>query len=319
MVWQMDYSINTQFKPGKIWYDSDGIPIQAHGGGVLFDQGTYYWFGENKDGDTYQAFLERVDVIGISCYSSKDLLNWINEGIVLAPVKDDPSHDLHTSKVVERPKVIYNEKTKKYVMWVHIDTPDYVYARVGVAVSDSPTGPYSYLKSIRPNGADSRDMTVFKDDDGNAYLIHSSEWNKTLYIARLNDEYTDTTGEYTRNFEGESREAPAVFKQNNRYYMITSYCTGWEPNEAQYAVADSMMGPWEMVGNPCVGSNSQLTFLAQGTYVLPVFDKENTYIFMSDQWNPKNLRDSKYVWLPLYVNDEEVTIKWIDAWGMDDL
>lgn len=315
----MTHSIKTQFKPGKTWCDSDGIPIQAHGGSVLFDKGIYYWFGENKDGETYKAFFERVDVIGISCYSSKDLLNWKNEGIVLAPVKDDPSHDLHTSKVVERPKVIYNEKTKKYVMWVHIDTLDYEYARVGVAVSDSPIGPYSYLKSIRPNGADSRDMTVFKDDDGNAYLIHSSEWNKTMYIARLNDEYVDTTGEYTRNFEGESREAPVVFKHNNRYYMITSYCTGWEPNEALYAVADSIMGPWKIVRNPCVGSNSQLTFLAQGTYVLPVQNKENTYIFMSDQWNPKNLRDSKYVWLPLYVNNEGVTIKWIDSWEIDDL
>ncbi len=309
----------TQYNPGKIWIDSDGIPIQAHGGCVLLDKGTYYWFGENKDGETYKAFLERVDVIGISCYSSKDLLNWKNEGIVLAPVKDDPLHDLHTSKVVERPKLIYNERTKKYVMWVHIDTPDYVYARVGVAVSDSPKGPYSYLGSIRPNGAESRDMTIFKDDDGNAYLIHSSEGNKTLYIARLNDEYTNTTGEYTRNFEGESREAPVVFKHKDRYYMITSYCTGWEPNEALYSVADSIMGPWKMIGNPCVGPNYEMTFFAQGTYVIPVNSKENSYIFMSDQWNPKNLRESKYIWLPLYVTNEGVTIKWADSWEIDDL
>ena len=64
----------------------------------------------------------RTDVTGVSCYSSKDLLNWKFEGIVLPAVKDDEKHDLHPSKVLERPKVIYNEKTKKFVMWAHVES-----------------------------------------------------------------------------------------------------------------------------------------------------------------------------------------------------
>lgn len=150
----------------------------------------------------------------MSCYSSKDLLNWKFEGIVLPAVKDDQGHDLHTSKVLERPKVIYNPKTKKFVMWAHVESADYSKACAGVAISDSPTGEFTYLGSFRPNGAMSRDQTVFVDDDGRAYHFYSSENNATLYISELTDDYQRPSGRYTRNFVKESREAPAVFKRN---------------------------------------------------------------------------------------------------------
>ena len=92
----------------------------------------------------------RTDVTGVSCYSSKDLLNWKFEGIVLPAVKDDEKHDLHPSKVLERPKVIYNEKTKKFVMWAHVESADYSKACAGVAVSDSPTGTFTYVAASVP-------------------------------------------------------------------------------------------------------------------------------------------------------------------------
>ncbi len=178
-------------KPGELWLDTEGKPIQAHGGGMLYFNGTYYWYGENKDGTSWlpECNIEwdgyRVEAIGINCYSSKDLINWKNEGNVLPSVKDDPSNDLHTSKVIERPKVIVNQKTKKFIMWMHIDSMDYQYARAGVAVSDSPTGPFLYFGSVRPNDSDSRDITVFQDDDGRTYLIYSSAWNSELHICLL--------------------------------------------------------------------------------------------------------------------------------------
>jgi len=306
------------FRPGEVWLDTDGRPIQAHGGGVLFDRGTYYWFGENKDAQTHSGFLRRADVVGVNCYSSTDLYTWKNEGLVLPAAADDPSHDLHPSRVVERPKVIYNERTGSYVMWMHIDTSDYQYARTGVAVAKSPTGPYEYRGSFQPNGADSRDMTVFKDDDGAAYLFHASEWNKTMYIARLSDEYLTVTGEYTRNFVGESREAPAVFKHDGRYYCITSGCTGWAPNPAQCAVSESAMGPWEPQGNPCVGSAEQVatTFHSQSTFVLPVHGRDGAFILMLDRWNPSNLGDSRYVWLPIEFQGERLNVRWRDSWDL---
>src|SRR5207253_9057282 len=117
----------------------------------------------------------RVPAGGVSCYSSKDLAHWKYEGVALSPVAGDPNNDLDTSRVIERPKVIYNARTKKFVMWMHIDKNDYSYSQSGVAVSDHPAGPYKYLCSVKPNGNMSRDMTVFQDDDNKAYLIFSSE------------------------------------------------------------------------------------------------------------------------------------------------
>lgn len=153
---------NAAIIPGEVWKDTDGNPINAHGGGLLYHEGTYYWYGEYKKGETilpewatWECY--RTDVTGVSCYSSKDLLNWKFEGIVLPAVKDDEKHDLHPSKVLERPKVIYNEKTKKFVMWAHVESADYSKACAGVAVSDSPTGTFTYVGSFRPNGAMSRD------------------------------------------------------------------------------------------------------------------------------------------------------------------
>jgi len=310
----------TFFQPGQVWHDTDGTPIQAHGGGVLYDQGTYYWFGENKDGDTvYDAqkgLLHRVDVIGISCYSSQDLLNWKNEGVVLPAVKDDPTHDLHPSKVLERPKVVYNSRTKQYVMWAHVDTSDYEYARVGVAVSDCPTGPYRYLGSLQPNGADSRDMTVFQGQDGKAYLIFSSEWNRTLRVVLLDEDYLCPTHVEARILENRSREAPAMFRLNERYYLISSGCTGWDPNQAEYAVANSPLGPWTVMGNPCVGHGAQVNFNAQSTFVLPVVDLPGAFIFMADQWKKENLCDSRYAWLPIQIHDDQVQIEWQERWSL---
>lgn len=165
---------NTAFIPGQVWNDMDGNPINAHGGGLLYHNGTYYWYGEYKKGKTilpdwatWECY--RTDVTGVGCYSSKDLLNWKFEGIVLPAVKDDPNHDLHPSKVLERPKVIFNKKTGKFVMWAHVESADYSKACAGVAVADSPVGPFVYQGSFRPNNAMSRDQTVFVDDDGRAY------------------------------------------------------------------------------------------------------------------------------------------------------
>lgn len=313
----------TSFNPGQVWKDTKGSPINAHGGGLLYYNGTYYWYGEYKKGKT--KLLEnsswecyRVNLTGISCYSSKDLLNWKFEGVVLPAVLNDSSHDLSPNNVLERPKVIYNRKTNKFVMWMHVDSPDYSKASVGVAVSDTPTGTFTYLGSTRPNNAMSRDQTVFVDDNGRAYQICSSENNATLHINELTDDYLHTNGHFARVFIGKSREAPAVFKYRNKYYMITSACTGWDPNQAELAVADSIMGPWQNLGKVCKGRDSEKTFYAQSTYVQQVVGKDNCYIAMFDRWNKTNLESSTYVWLPIELKDNQLIIDWRDHWSLDD-
>jgi beta-galactosidase len=311
-------SLRKTFLPGKFWGDTDGHPIQAHGGCVLYENGVYYWFGENKDTPTRLNDLLgfTVDAVGISCYASTDLYNWENRGLVLPAVQDDPTHELHTSKIIERPKVIYNALTGKYVMFLHLDTPDYQYARVGIAVSDEPAGQYQFLGSIAPHQADSRDMTVFKDDDEKAYLFHSSEWNATLYIGELSADYRNTAGLFTRNFVQAYREAPSVFKRKGKYYCLTSGCTGWDANEAQYAVAENILGPWRVMGNPCLGPDADKTFFSQSAFVFPVTGKPDAYIAMFDRWDKENLSTSRYVWLPIRFDGERMIIEWLDEWDL---
>lgn len=307
------------------WLDIDGNRINAHGGGVLYHDGTYYWYGEYKGDSTYlntrvQGWeCYRTEAGGVSCYSSKNLYDWKFEGVALPSENIDTQSDLHYSNVLERPKVIYNDKTGKFVMWLHVDTHDYSKAAAGVAVSETPTGPFEYLGSMRPNGEMSRDMTLFKDDDGKAYHIYSSEDNKTLYISLLTDDYLKPTGNFTRNFINKSREAPAVFKRNEKYYILSSACTGWDPNQAGYAMSDSIMGKWKVMGNPCSGENANITFYGQSTYVLPIEGKRDAYIAMFDKWNKKDLINSRYIWLPIKFDGDSIDIAWSEKWNINDV
>lgn len=316
---------HTEFRPGQVWTDVAGQPINAHGGGILYHDGTYYWYGEIKQGKTWLPEANRswggtrVEAVGVSCYSSRDLYNWRYEGNVLPTLQADAGHELHRTKVLERPKVVYNRATRRFVMWLHVDSEDYSLARAGVAHSDSPTGPFRYLGSLRPNGAMSRDMTVFVDDDGQAYLFHASEDNATMHICLLTEDYLRPSGRFVRVFEGRSMEAPAVFKHQGRYYLMASGCTGWAPNAARSAVADAIWGPWRELGNPCRGPEADVTFRGQGTFVLPVADSPGRFIFMGDRWNQDDLPASRYLWLPIRLTDGGFEVVWRDAWRADDV
>jgi hypothetical protein len=72
--------------------------------------------------------------------------------------------------IIERPKVLYNAATKKYVAFMHLDSADYKAARVGVGVGDEPCGSYEFIGSWRPLGGESRDIGVWQDGDA-GYLL----------------------------------------------------------------------------------------------------------------------------------------------------
>lgn len=347
---------------GELWLDNNGTHVNAHGGGLLLHEGKYYWFGEHKSEKTTAA------LVGVTCYSSTDLCNWTNEGIAL-PASDDEKSDIVKGCVMERPKVVYNAKTQKFVMWFHLELKGkgYEAARAAVAISDSPVGPYRLIHSGRVNpgiypfdmtkkqrntkpdpekykqwwtpqwqaavekgmllqgnlegGQMSRDMTVFVDDDGKAYHIYSAEENLTLHIAELTDDYQRHTGKYIRLFPAGHNEAPAIFKKDGTYWMITSGCTGWEPNEARMFSSTSIWGPWKQHPNPCVGPGSkkpwgmgaEKTFGSQSTYILPLGN--DRFIFMADMWRPKHPIDARYLWLPIQFDGSgKPFIQWMDCW-----
>jgi len=346
------------FYPDNLWFDTDGDIINAHGGGLLYHEGKYYWFGEHKGERSNAAF------VGVTCYSSTDLYNWKNEGIAL-PVSEDPDSPIVSGSTIERPKVIYNSKTGKFIMYFHLELKGrgYEAAHVGLAVSDKVTGPYLLIKNERVNagkwplnmpaeqrnssikasdfkewwtsewltaikdglfvrrdfdgGQMSRDMALFVDDDNKAYHIYSSEDNLTLHIAELTDDYLEYTGRYIRIEPGGHNEAPALFKKDGRYFMITSGCTGWDPNAARLLVADNVMGEWKLYPNPCIGEDAELTFNSQSTYILPVQGKKDAFIFMADRWRPKNPIDGRYIWLPILFENGMPVLKWFDRWNLD--
>ncbi|KAL7483234.1 hypothetical protein ACHAW6_008885 [Cyclotella cf. meneghiniana] len=337
---------NKYIRPGQIFYDNQGEPINAHGGGFLRYNNTYYWYGEIKQGKTYLPSSNadwggtRVDFVGISCYASTNLVNWrrCNTYVVLPAVNHDPSHDLHWTKVGERPKVLYNTKTDMFVMWLHIDTMDYQLARCGVATSSSPEGQFIYRGSFRPSYQRSldgytgsrtsptkdeqmsRDLTVFVDEDSKAYLFTSSENNSAMHIYELTEDYLSTTGTYKRIFVGDYVEAPTIFKRHGFYHFIGSGCTAWYPNAALSAVSASIWGPWILTGNPCRGEEANITFRSQSTFVIPVSNGlGDFYVFAADRWNMYNLSDSRYVWLPISFNRtgglETIEIWWQDLWS----
>ncbi len=333
-------------RSGEIWPDDRGEHINAHGGGILCYDNTFYWFGEHKGERSSSAF------VGVTCYSSKDLVNWKYEGVALS-VEDDPESEITRGCVLERPKVIYNKKTGKFVMWFHLELKGrgYSAARAAVAVSDNVTGPYKYLGSGRVNpgvlaqnvseedlasleglpeleswtpewldavkkglyykrdfegGQMSRDMTLYVDDDGKAYHIYASEENLTLNIAELSDDYLSHSGKYVRVAPAGHNEAPSIFKRNGTYWMITSGCTGWAPNAARMFSASDIMGPWTQYPNPCRGEKSEITYGGQSTYILPVPGKKDLYIFMADIWRPAHPIDARYIWLPIQFGEDGV-------------
>lgn len=354
------FSVKAQYiQPGVNWPDDKGVHVNAHGGGILFDKGRYYWFGEFKSDTTSSALM------GVTCYSSADLLNWKNCGIALPVMPEGSGSDIEKGCILERPKVVYNKKTGKYVMWFHLELKGqgYAAARTGVAVSDKITGPYKFVNSYRPcagvwpenmtkeqrestvvptdfkewwtpewrkavddglfvrrdfkGGQMARDMTIYVDDNDKAYHIYASEENTTLHIVELTDDYQKHSSRYIRIFPGRLNEAPAIFKKDGTYFMITSGCTGWAPNEARMFSSPSIWGPWTQHPNPCQGDDAKLTFHSQSTYILPVIGKKDAFIFMADRWTPKHPSAATYIWLPIQFENGLPVLKWMDKWSLD--
>lgn len=141
-------SAQPEATPDGLWLADDGEHINCHGGNILqLADGTYCWYGEHR--------VENVPGTsedGISLYTSRDLKTWHNEGLVLRAVNDTTS-DIALGCIMERPKVVYNARTKQYVMLFHLELRGrgYAAARTGFAVSESPRGPFRFLHSERPN------------------------------------------------------------------------------------------------------------------------------------------------------------------------
>ena len=354
----------SSFLPGEPWPDDHGVPINAHGGGILFHEGVYYWFGEHK----IAGAAGNLAQVGVHVYSSEDLYNWRDQGIALS-LLDDPASPLARGCILERPKVIFNARTRQFVMWFHLEPPGagYTGSLSGVAAASQAAGPYRFLHCFRPNagtwplnvpatdkcelppaelarlagmelgggprpyypkhllyrrdfagGQMARDMTLFVDEDGTAYHLYSSEGNGTLHISQLTADYLRPAGSYARALPGRFNEAPALLKWRGKYFLVSSDCTGWAANPARLAVADHVLGPWEELGNPCLGTGAQIanTFNSQSTFVLALAGRPDAFVFMADRWNPQDAIDGRHVWLPIEFHHDVPMFAWHDEWDL---
>lgn len=290
--------------PEARWLDNRGEQIQAHGGGILKYGNMYYWFGEDRT-----QGLDRSKRY-VSCYCSTDLAHWkfCNRVVQLS----DPEH-LGWGWILERPKVFYNARTKKFVMYAHIDNGQYRYAGVAVFTCDSIAGDYKYLKSFRPLGHESRDIGQFVDDDGTAYLISEDRPNG-FHIYKLSDDYLSVEKEMC--LIPEHMEGGALVHYDGLYYVIGSSLSGWAPNPNRYATAASLEGPWSQFQN--IAPPETKTYGSQSTLLLKVTGKkQTTIIFMGDIWKPRALWDSRYLWMPVQIGDGKLWLPQPGEWTLN--
>lgn len=284
--------------------DTKGNPIHAHGGGIIKVGDFYYWYGENRYDD--QSFKS------VRLYRSRSLANW---EFVKDILTDRSDADLNSAKI-ERPKIIYNRRTQKYVMWMHKEGADnYGQARAAVAVADKIDGDYSYRGSFRPMNYMSRDCTAFVDDDGAAYFLSAANENADLHLYKLTDDYTAIASLVQKIWVGQKREAPALIKRNGVYFILSSTTSGWDPNQARYGTATSLSGTWSTPQN--IGNGT--TFDSQPTFILPIEGSQTrSYLYLGDRWMDPDYQDSKYVWLPLnFPTNNSMTLNWSTRVAVD--
>lgn len=277
-------------RPGQVWLDTEGKRIQAHGGSVFYENGTYYWYGENKEFTTGE---NKIWTWGVRCYASKDLYNWEDLGLIIKPDTEHEESSLcPTTCMLDRPHIIYNQKTKTYVCWLKIMHSDGRQTET-VLTAEHFLGPYTIVKEdLRPLGMDAGDFDLAVAEDGKAYYYFEKVHSETICV-ELNEDYTDVTENYSVHFQKEGppyvREATAHFMRNGKHYLLTSGTTGYLPNPSEAAVAEDWHGPYTVLGDPHVGDPSNTSFHSQISSVFKVAGKKDLCIACADRWLPQRM------------------------------
>ena len=318
------YPVLGQIKSGLTWFDARKNVLNAHGGNVIYHDGVYYWYGEHK----IKGLSESTHADGgVHCYASNDFMKWYDQGMMISldrPENQDLTHECNS----DRPKVVYNEKTKMFVMFfkLYLRGMGSDVGYVGVATSCSPVGPFVYShKFLGGNSANGTgDFAMFKDDDGSLYHIAVQKPSKKLVISKMTDDYMMPAEKYSI-CEGieHATEAPALLKKDGTYYLLGSASTGWAPNAARSYSSNSLKGPWKNLGNPLYGINPHnglgpnLSYGGQSNFIFKMPDSDN-YVAMFDINKPEHPFESLYIWLPLKIVEGRMHIEWINDWNISD-
>ncbi len=278
--------------PGKPWLDTNGRRIQAHGGAVYYEDGVYYWYGENKE---YTDGKNGVWTWGIRAYASRDLCNWEDKGLIILPDIENPNSPLFPAKRVDRPHILKCPKTGKYVCWIKLSGPE---AAFTIWQANALLGPYTCMEELyNPGGYKIGDFDLIKEEENGKGYIYFDGDHKATVCMELTEDYLHAETECMRNYPNLNppftREAPCLFEAHGKKYMITSGMTGYVPNRSDWAVADSWDGEFISHGDPHVSDPSCASFNSQISKIFPVVGKENTFIAMADRWLPDSPVDAR--------------------------
>jgi hypothetical protein len=215
----------------------------------MVHNGTVYLYTTHDEDITVNNFFTMNNWM---CYSSTDMVNWTDHGVILSYTDFTWSRgDAWAGQCIHR--------NGKFYFFVPVNQKNGGTA-IGVAVSDSPTGPFKdALNTPFLTGNGYIDPTVFIDDDGQAYLYWG---NPDLFYVKLNEDmvsYDKTVGvvKVPLTVEGfgprtntdratSYEEGPWLYKRSNRYYLL--YPGGPVPEHLAYSTSTSPTGPWSYGG-----------------------------------------------------------------------
>ncbi|KAK1145257.1 hypothetical protein N8T08_004410 [Aspergillus melleus] len=300
--------------PGGRWRDTDGELVNAHAGGVVFDDKTekFWWFGEYKTEGQEEGG-------GVSVYSSDDLATWEAHGLALEPVE---GHDyISTEHIIQRPKVVYSEEADQYHMWWHADNSSYGWLLQGLATSNNISGPYSFVDATAPLGNWSQDFGLFTDyKDHKTYALYSNgdrKEGRDVYFTRYNDNIT-ALDEVVHRFDKYDLEAPTIIQTDRSYWALMSHKTGYRPNNVVGFRADSLSGPWSQpfIVTPL---NTRSFNSQSGNSLRIKGSKKTTYLYLGDQWDSNSLWESRYIWLPVEIDEKKNSLEvvWNDVYDLN--
>lgn len=270
--------------PGRVWLDTKKERIQAHGAGMFYEDGTYYWYGEDK---SHTRKKGKLWTWGIRCYTSKDLCNWEDRGHIIEPEPEDKESIFHPNRRMDRPHIIKNDRTGKYVLWLKYCDK----AHFAILTADTLLGPY-HLETpyFRPYGRKAGDFDLAVDVKSGAGYLYVELDHKDVVVCRLTEDYLDVTPEkaviYTGLKPPFAREGVTHFVHHGKHYLLTSGMTGYVPNPSEVAIADDFMGPFQVLGNPHVDDESFASFNSQASFAFRV-EGDGRIVIMADRWVPE--------------------------------
>lgn len=280
-----------KIRPGKFWYDNNNKLIQAHAGAIIYCEGKYWWYGENKEGITGNATPEpcKFRHHGLKLYSSEDLYNWVDEGF-LFPESDDINNPFYPVNVIDRPHILYNEKNKEYVMWVkagrrtgsNINWTECTFA----VCTGKDLKSMKYLHEFSPDPHNAGDFDLFVTD-GKAYVVFENP-HTAMILHELNEDYTGLSDKWSSHLEFECppivKEAPAFFEHNGRKYLFASGTTSYFANPSYVYDITDLHGEWKELGLACRNDRYENSFHAQYSSVFKHPTIKDLYIALGDRW-----------------------------------